>query len=59
LFRGLRWIDIKRLNKEGAGIIPIHSLGMQQFSLIPNDNKYALPIPSDIIKMTGMQQNPR
>lgn len=59
VFRGLRWIDIKRLNKEGAGIIPVHSLGIQQFSLTPNDNKYALPIPSDIIKMTGMQQNPR
>lgn len=55
--RGLRWIDIKRLNKEGANIIPMRKPLGQTFSLQPNESKYALPIPNDIILQTGMQQN--
>jgi starch-binding outer membrane protein, SusD/RagB family len=57
LMRGLRWIDIKRLNKEGFNIIPEREFGGMKYKLPPNNNRYALPIPSDIINLTGMQQN--
>lgn len=55
--RGLRWIDIKRLNKEGAGIVLKRILNGETYTLQPNDPKYALPIPEDVIAITGMQQN--
>jgi starch-binding outer membrane protein, SusD/RagB family len=57
LMRGLRWIDIKRLNKEGANITPKRNVNGQEYTLSPNDDKYALPIPRDIIELTGMPQN--
>lgn len=60
LFRGLRWIDIKRLNKEGADItlkrvIPTGEV----YTLAPNSNYYALPIPRDVIEASGILQNPQ
>lgn len=55
--RGLRWMDIKRLNKEGAGIILKRILNGETYTLQPNDAKYALPIPEDVIAITGMSQN--
>lgn len=58
LMRGIRWSDIKRLNLEGRNIILKRVLGTQTFILPPNDNRYALPLPTDIIQMTGMKQNP-
>jgi len=57
MMRGLRWMDIKRLNKEGFNIIPEREFGGTVYKLAPNDNRYALPIPSDIINLTGMKQN--
>ena len=59
LFRGLRWMDIKRLNKEGANITLTRTLNGQTYTLPPNDLRFALPIPEDIIELTGMLQNPR
>jgi len=59
IFRDLRWIDIKRLNKEGAAIIIKRIINGQTYQLEPNDNRYALPLPLDIINLTGIQQNPR
>ncbi|NCU05751.1 MAG: RagB/SusD family nutrient uptake outer membrane protein [Chitinophagaceae bacterium] len=58
-FRDLRWMDIKRLNKEGAGIVLKRIISNQDYILSPNDLRYAMAIPEDIISMTGMQQNPR
>ena len=55
--RGLRWIDIKRLNKQGANIILKRIVGSEIYTLAPNDNKFALPLPQDIIETTGVQQN--
>ena len=57
IFRGLRWMDVKRLNKEGAAITFKRTIGSHLFTLSPNDNRWALPLPDDIIKLTGMQQN--
>jgi starch-binding outer membrane protein, SusD/RagB family len=58
-FRCLRWMDIKRLNKEGANITLQRNINGQLYTLAPNDPRYALPIPEDIISLSGMQQNPR
>lgn len=59
IMRGLRWMDIKRLNKDGANISLKRRVNGQTYTLQPNDLRYALPIPEDIIQITGMQQNPR
>jgi starch-binding outer membrane protein, SusD/RagB family len=58
VMRTLRWIDIKRLNKEGRDIVPVRIIDGQKFSLPPNDNRYALPIPTDVVNISGMPQNP-
>jgi tetratricopeptide (TPR) repeat protein len=57
VMRGLRWIDIKRLNKEGEQITLVRKIGDQTYTLLPNSDYYALPIPDDIIRITGMKQN--
>lgn len=57
LMRGLRWMDIKRLNKEGKNIVPVRIMKGETVNLPVNDNRYALPLPKDIIDQTGMQQN--
>lgn len=56
LFRGLRWIDIKRLNMEGYNIV-IKRMTDRGYELLPNDGRYALPLPKDIVDLTGMPQN--
>lgn len=58
-FRDLRWMDIKRLNKEGAGIVLKRNVNGTVYTLSPNDLRYALAIPEDVITLSGMQQNPR
>lgn len=57
LFRGLRWMDIKRRNKEGANISLQRKVGNETYNLKPNDPYYALPLPIDLIRVTGIQQN--
>lgn len=57
LMRGLRWMDIKRLNKENANITLVRKAGGQTYTLPPNANYYALPIPTDIIQNSGIKQN--
>eukprot|EP01133_Synstelium_polycarpum_P010481 gene10481-12202_t len=59
IWRGLRWSDIKRLNKEGGNITLIRNLGGQTYTLPPNDLRYALLIPDDEIALSGIQQNIR
>ncbi len=57
IMRGLRWMDIKRLNKEGYNISLKRIIQGVEHVLPPNDSRYALPIPEDVIEMTGIQQN--
>lgn len=59
LFRGLRWADLKRYNREGANISLTKTVNGQTYNLPPNDPRYAIAIPEDIIEMTGMPQNER
>ena len=58
LFRGLRWMDIKRLNKEGADIQLTRKVQGNIFTLAPNDKRYALPLPDDLVTTFGIPQNP-
>lgn len=59
VMRGTRWSDIKRLNKEGAGINLTRNVNGTIFSLSANDLRFALAIPEDIIRLSGIEQNPR
>lgn len=56
LMHGLRWMDIKRLNKEGAAIVLKRVVAGQTYTLQPGASYYALPLPIDIIDQ-GIQQN--
>jgi hypothetical protein len=58
LFRGLRWMDLKRLNEDGRVIQLKRNVNGKKYMLKPRDNKYALPLPEDVIMATGMLQNP-
>ncbi|MES2329274.1 MAG: RagB/SusD family nutrient uptake outer membrane protein [Bacteroidota bacterium] len=59
LMRGLRFIDLKRLNKGGANITLTRAINGQTYTLSPNGKGYALPLPRDIINLTGIPQNPQ
>jgi hypothetical protein len=59
VFRGLRWLDIRRLNKEGYNIILTRNLDGKIYTLPPNDIRYAMPIPPDVITQSGIKQNDR
>lgn len=59
LMRNIRWIDIKRLNKENANISLTRVVNGQTYILPPNSNRFALPIPEDVIAISGIIQNNR
>jgi len=59
-FRGIRWTDLRRLNKDPNRQITLsRTVNGESNSLSPNDPRYVFPIPPSVILMTGMQQNPR
>jgi hypothetical protein len=57
LYRMLRFTDIKRLNKEGANITIRRIIDGKTYNLPPNDPQYALPIPQNVVRLSGIQQN--
>lgn len=60
LFRGLRWIDLRRLNQDSRfAITLVRNLNGQIITLPPNSPKYALPIPDNEILLSGIPQNQR
>jgi SusD family. len=59
-FRGLRWSDLKRLNKYSSTAKSIvRKYNDQEFILTPQDNRYAWPIPPSEILYSNIPQNPR
>lgn len=58
-FRGVRWTDLKRLNKEGRNIVLTRKLNGITYTLQPGSNLYVLPIPPDVLDLTGMEDNKR
>ncbi len=49
-FRGLRWMDIKRLNEAGASISLTRIVKGNRYVLPANDARFALPLPEDTLK---------
>lgn len=58
-FRGLRWMDLRRLNEEGANIAIHRSIGNAIYSLLPGSPRYVLPIPLEEIRLNNLTQNIR
>lgn len=58
--RGLRWSDLRRLNNEVDHDVTLkRALNGKEFSLLPNDKRYVLPIPQNEIDGSGIEQNAR
>lgn len=59
-FRGLRWEDLRRLNKEGQyQKVVSRQIGTELYQLEPNSPKYVWPIPWDAIRLGGIEPNDR
>lgn len=60
IFRAQRWADLKRLNTEPRFAITLKRvIAGTVYELPPNDLRYTFLIPDNVIKMTGIAQNPR
>lgn len=56
--RGLRWQDLKRLNRDAKYAKTItRVIGSETFTLPPNDTRYIIPIPQFVINFNGIEQN--
>jgi tetratricopeptide (TPR) repeat protein len=49
LFRGIRWADLRRLNREGFNFTLKRLVNNNEFYLYPNDKRYVYPIPTEVI----------
>jgi len=60
LMRGLRWTDLRRLNKDIRFSKTLNRtiLGIT-YSLLPNDSRYTLLIPTEVIRNSRISQNSR
>lgn len=60
IFRGTRWTDLRRLNKDPRFAVTIvRILDGVTYTLKPGDNKFAFPIPYVELRDNKIEQNPR
>lgn len=60
VFRGIRWSDLRRyMVNDNRTTLLRRTLGGIEYTLPPNDPRYTLPIPYNVIAITGMEQNER
>ncbi len=61
LMRGLRWTDLRRLNRDSRFAKTLTRMANgNTYSLPPNDPRYVYPIPDEVISFNpAMEQNPR
>lgn len=57
--RGVRWTDLRRFNRDGAGIALRRIIAGVEYRLEPGSQRWVYPIPQDEIRISGMQQNGR
>lgn len=60
VFRGIRWSDLRRLNKERPYLEVKRNVNGEEYVLLPNSAKYVYPIPEAVLGFNpGMSQNDR
>jgi hypothetical protein len=60
VFRGTRWLDLRRLNTDPNTEVTLSRNYNEEKSILPpRDIRYVLPIPPLEISLNGLQQNPR
>ncbi|UOE47851.1 RagB/SusD family nutrient uptake outer membrane protein [Mucilaginibacter sp. SMC90] len=60
LYRGLRWTDLRRLNKDpNYAVTLFRNVNGNKYTLEPNSPRYAWPIPDNEIQVNNLPQNPR
>ncbi len=58
--RGLRWTDLRRLNREsGRETVITRALNGETYTLAPGSPRYVFPLPQMDVEVFGLQQNPR
>lgn len=58
-FRGQRWTDLRRLNKDAATQVTLSRIfSNTSFTLLPASSAYTFQIPAGVIEQSGIQQNP-
>lgn len=60
LNRGTRWADLRRLNKDPQFAVTLQrTMEGQSYELMPNDLRYTILIPQQVIQLSNIPQNPR
>lgn len=60
IFRGRRWTDLRRLNKDSRFATTIvRNVAGRAYQLLPNASRYVFPIPDDEVQLSGIEQNVR
>lgn len=62
IFKGVRWSDLRRLNKDPRFAKTLYRKVPSEdklYELPPNDKRYTYLIPSSVIELNRMPQNPR
>lgn len=54
IFRGLRYTDLRRLNKKPPLLALSRTVQGNTYELLPNDLKYALPIPEQVLRFNRL-----
>jgi len=59
-YRGVRWEDIRRLGgSPDHAITVVRTVNNIRYELAPQSKRYVWPIPDDVIRLSGIQQNER
>lgn len=59
-FRGTRWTDLRRLNKDARFAVTLKRIvNGTTYILEPNDPRYTMLIPDNEIELSGLEQNKR
>ncbi|GGF42567.1 RagB/SusD family nutrient uptake outer membrane protein [Echinicola rosea] len=60
LFRNIRWMDLRRLNREEKWSVTLtRTVNGEEIVLPPGDSRYTFPLPPEETELNGLEQNPR
>lgn len=60
LMRGMRWTDLRRLNRDSRFAVTLQrTVAGETYTLPPNDARYTLLIPAAVIRNSDIEQNTR